>query len=64
MAYSATRNRRSKIRMVMSWKTTATVIMTATETISAMLQSLKYLQSPSACLVHQAVLNTYSCKGH
>jgi len=55
MAYSATRNRRSRTRMVMSWRTTATVIMTAKETISAMLQSLKYLQSPSASLVHRVV---------
>jgi len=48
MAYSATRNRRIKNRIVMSWTTTATVTTTTEETISAMLQSRKYLQSPSA----------------
>ena len=41
--------------MVMSSRTTATVIMTTKETISAMLRSLKYLQSPSASLVHRVV---------
>ena len=55
MAYSATRNRRIKNRMVMSWRTKATVIMTTEETISAMLQSLKCLQRPSAPPVHCAV---------